>query len=160
MGGTVLVQVLLCSVGHPFVAMKGEGWLISATCVPWYVPRGSTGLSKHGDPVSPHLCPLNQNLAHGRTVGGGVCRTVRILWGGCQDVMRFRRSGGIRMVPVFAHCRGAAVYSLGSSPWHPLVSYLVRMVYGGVPCAVPALRARCAKSWLFSTTGSSVSSED
>ena len=31
---------------------------------------------------------------------------------------------------------------------------------GGVPCAVHALCARCAKSWLFSTTGSSVSSED
>ena len=33
-------------------------------------------------------------------------------------------------------------------------------VYGGVPCAVRALCARCAKSWPFSTTGSSVSSED
>ena len=32
--------------------------------------------------------------------------------------------------------------------------------YGGVPCAVHALCARCAKSWPFSTTGSSVSSED
>ena len=32
--------------------------------------------------------------------------------------------------------------------------------YGGVPCAVRALCARCAKSWPFSTTGSSVSSED
>ena len=31
---------------------------------------------------------------------------------------------------------------------------------GGVPCAVRALCTRCAKSWLFSTTGSSVSSED
>ena len=31
---------------------------------------------------------------------------------------------------------------------------------GGVPCAVHALCARCAKSWPFSTTGSSVSSED
>ena len=31
---------------------------------------------------------------------------------------------------------------------------------GGVPCAVHALCAHCAKSWLFSTTGSSVSSED
>ena len=31
---------------------------------------------------------------------------------------------------------------------------------GGVPCAVHALCARCAKSWLFSTTGGSVSSED
>ena len=42
---------------------------MSATCVPWDVPRGgSTGLSKHGDPVFPHFCPLNQNL---RTRGGG-----------------------------------------------------------------------------------------
>ena len=31
---------------------------------------------------------------------------------------------------------------------------------GGVPCAVRALCTRCAKSWLFSTTGSSVSSQD
>ena len=31
---------------------------------------------------------------------------------------------------------------------------------GGVPCAVRALCTRCAKSWMFSTTGSSVSSED
>ena len=31
---------------------------MSATCVPWYVPRGITGLSKHGDPVFPHFCPI------------------------------------------------------------------------------------------------------
>ena len=31
---------------------------------------------------------------------------------------------------------------------------------GGVPCTVHALCARCAKRWLFSTTGSSVSAED
>ena len=31
---------------------------------------------------------------------------------------------------------------------------------GGVPCAVRALCTRCAKSRPFSTTGSSVSSED
>ena len=41
-----------------------------ATCVLWYVPRGNTGLSKHGDPVFPHLCPQNQNLAHIGTGGG------------------------------------------------------------------------------------------
>ena len=33
-----------------------------------YVPRGSTGLSKHGDPVFPHFCPLNQNLARVWTI--------------------------------------------------------------------------------------------
>ena len=32
-------------------------------------------------------------------------------------------------------------------------------LWGGVPCAVHALCARCAKSWPFPTTGSSVSSE-
>ena len=32
------------AVGHPFVVMKGQGWLMSATCVPWYVLRGNTGL--------------------------------------------------------------------------------------------------------------------
>ena len=31
-----------------------------------------TGLSKHGDPVFPHCCPLNQNLARVRTSGRGV----------------------------------------------------------------------------------------
>ena len=44
---------------------------MSATCVPWYVPRGNTGLSKHGKPVFPRLCPVNQNLACVRTRGGG-----------------------------------------------------------------------------------------
>ena len=29
------------------------------------------GLSKHGDPVFPHVCPLNQNVALVRTKGGG-----------------------------------------------------------------------------------------
>ena len=43
---------------------------MSATCVPWYVPHGNTGLSKHGDPVFPHFCPLNQNLVRVRTRGG------------------------------------------------------------------------------------------
>ena len=49
--------------------MKGSGWLVSATCVPWYVPRGNTGLSKLGDPVLPHCCLLNQSLARVRTWG-------------------------------------------------------------------------------------------
>ena len=35
-----------------------------------------------------------------------------------------------------------------------------RRYLGGVPCAVHALCARCAKSWPFSTTGSWISSED
>ena len=50
--------------------MKGSDWHRSATCVPWYVPRGNTGLSQHGDPVFPHFCPLNQNLARVRMGGG------------------------------------------------------------------------------------------
>ena len=29
----------------------------------------NTGLSKHGDPVFPHFCPLNQNLTRVRTKG-------------------------------------------------------------------------------------------
>ena len=62
MGGKVLVwvyfHVLVCSgvctgvLDTPFV-MKGEGWVMSATCVPWYVPRGDKGLSRHGDPIAP-----------------------------------------------------------------------------------------------------------
>ena len=31
---------------------------MSATCVPWYMLSGNTGLSKHGDPVFPPFCPL------------------------------------------------------------------------------------------------------
>ena len=44
---------------------------MSATCVPWYAPRGNTGLSKHGNPVFPHFCPLKQNPARVGTMGGG-----------------------------------------------------------------------------------------
>ena len=73
MGGEVLVSV--CSGVYagllgipPFAVTKGEGWGTSATCVPCHVPRGTTGLSKHGDPVFLHLCPLNQNP---RQDGGG-----------------------------------------------------------------------------------------
>ena len=42
-----------------------------ATCVPQYVPRANTGLSKHGDPVFPHFWSWNQNLAHVCAKGGG-----------------------------------------------------------------------------------------
>ena len=42
-----------------------------ATCVLWYMLPGNMGLSKYGDPVFPHFCPLNQNLARLRTGGGG-----------------------------------------------------------------------------------------
>ena len=47
-----------------------------ATCVPQYVPRANTGLSKHGDPVFPHFWSWNQNLARvcARGGGGGVRR--------------------------------------------------------------------------------------
>ena len=54
---------------------------MSATCVPWNVPPSNTGLSKHGDPVFLHLCPLNQNL--GRVGTGGGYRGLRrgsVLW--------------------------------------------------------------------------------
>ena len=36
-----------------------------------YLPRGNTGLSKHGDPMSPHFCLLKQNLARVWTGGEG-----------------------------------------------------------------------------------------
>ena len=42
-----------------------------STCVPQYLPRTNTGLSKHGDPVFPHFWSWNQNLAHVCTRGGG-----------------------------------------------------------------------------------------
>ena len=34
-------------------------------------PGPNTGLSRHGDPVFPHFCPLNQHLARVRTRGAG-----------------------------------------------------------------------------------------
>ena len=37
----------------------------------WDVPRGHTGLSRRGDTVFPHFCPLNQNLLRVGTGGGG-----------------------------------------------------------------------------------------
>ena len=43
---------------------------MSATCIPWYKPRGNTGLSNHGDPGFSHFCPLNQNVARVRARGG------------------------------------------------------------------------------------------
>ena len=43
-----------------------------ATCVPQYVPRANTGLSKHGDPVSPHFWSWNQNLVRVCAGGGGM----------------------------------------------------------------------------------------
>ena len=52
-----------------------------STCVPQYLPRANTGLSKNGDPVFPHFWSWNQNLARVCTRGGGgrtaiqVCRT-------------------------------------------------------------------------------------
>ena len=35
---------------------------MSAMCVPWYVSRANTGLSKHRNPVFLHFYPMNQNL--------------------------------------------------------------------------------------------------
>ena len=48
---------------------------MSATFVPWCVPRGNTDLSKHGDPVFPQFGPLNQNLSGQAGAGGGVTVT-------------------------------------------------------------------------------------
>ena len=56
---------------------------MSATCVPWYVPRANTGLSKHGNPVFPHLCPLNQTVAR-----------VPAQWEGGYDLCRRRGAAG------------------------------------------------------------------
>ena len=38
-----------------------------AARVPWDVPRGDGGLSKHGDPMFPHFC--TRTWAHARTRG-------------------------------------------------------------------------------------------
>ena len=56
-----------------------------ATCVPQYVPRANTGLSKHGDPVFPHFWSWNQNVARvcARGVGGNCNKPPKklIFWG-------------------------------------------------------------------------------
>ena len=50
---------------------------MSASSLPRHVPRGSTGLSQHGDPVFPHDCPLNQHPARVRTRGTFLLGTAR-----------------------------------------------------------------------------------
>ena len=84
---------------------------MSATCVPWYVLRSNTGLSTHGDPVFPHFCPLNQNLANVRTGGGG----------------------GATGIEGRGHARGSSSCSQQHSPWDctPML-----FVYGGALSAV------------------------
>ena len=52
-----------------FICHVLSGWLMSITCVLWCVPCSNMGLSKHGDPVFLHFCPLNQNLARVQTSG-------------------------------------------------------------------------------------------
>ena len=57
---------------------------MSATCVLWFVPRGNTRLSKHGNPVFPQFAPLNHNLAHLDKGGGGMSKfskRLQMLWG-------------------------------------------------------------------------------
>ena len=72
---------------------------MAATCVPRYVPHSSTGLSKHGDRVFPHFCPLNQNVAHVRTRGGGCILPIfgqGVCVGGCAshcNAIAFRYHG-------------------------------------------------------------------
>ena len=34
--------------GFVLSCFEGWGWLMSATCYPWYLPRDNTGLCKHG----------------------------------------------------------------------------------------------------------------
>ena len=65
-----------------------------------------------------------------------------------QDVLRARHYDGMwyRMVGKWLQYMGKAHHN-----------WVHEVEWGGVPCAVHALCARCAKSWLFSTTGSSVS---
>ena len=47
--------------------LEGQGWLLSATCVPWYVSR----LSKHRNPC---ISELLLNVAHVWTKQGGYSR--------------------------------------------------------------------------------------
>ena len=49
--------VLGCMLACCFVLsyFEGLGWLMCATCILWYVPRGNTGLSKHNSPLFPHF---------------------------------------------------------------------------------------------------------
>ena len=60
--------------------LRGRGWLMSATCVLWYVPRGNTGLSKHGTPRVSALLPPEPEFGPCWDLGGGVGETLAA-WG-------------------------------------------------------------------------------
>ena len=61
-GAGACAGLLLCT------GMVWVGVAYACNTRPWYVLRGNAGLSKHGDPVFPHFCPLKQTVAR---VGGG-----------------------------------------------------------------------------------------
>ena len=58
-------------VGHRFVVTKGEGWLVPATCVPWYGRAGTRARPNTATPCFRLFAPLNQNLVRVWTGGGG-----------------------------------------------------------------------------------------
>ena len=70
-GGVAVLPCALVSrgvcwpAGHPFVVSHEGGGLayVCNMCSGVRVPRGTTGLSKHGDPVFLHFRPLNQHPA-------------------------------------------------------------------------------------------------
>ena len=53
---------------------------LSATCVPWCLLRGNTGLSRHGDPVFLHFCPGRtwHVLGQGGERGGGTGQNLSV----------------------------------------------------------------------------------
>ena len=82
MRSCVLGQMPAC--GFVLSWFEGWAWLMSATCVSWFIPRGNMGLSKHRGPVFPYFCHLNQNLAL-LGQGGGVHSCAGIHSATCSD---------------------------------------------------------------------------
>ena len=82
---------------------------MSTTCVLWYAPRSNTGLSRHGDPMFPHFCPLNQDLDQGPCTG--------IFWGCCVFGLPVRHAFVLRVANAGAECSLAPSAFSTLHPW-------------------------------------------
>ena len=66
-------------------------------------PCPTTALSKHGDPVFAHFCPLNQNLAYVRTEGGGYA-TKAVVFPTPPDRVHWCILDAGGCILIFVHC--------------------------------------------------------
>ena len=122
-----------------------------ATCVPQYVPRANTGLSKHGDLVFPHFWSWNQNLARVCARGGGgyfavsvrragpgiQCKSLGVAGGQSKGGSETASSVGLDQGQL---CNNNISGSRGRAygPWSCILG-LTRQFYGGAPPGVQLL---------------------